>query len=187
MTEGNVFVFSADAYNTRGVEDIYVSIKSDGQWKEPVNLGSSINTSSQELTPSLSADGKTIYFASNGRKGYGGFDIYSSTRIDDSWTSWTAPLNMEQPLNSEARELFFRPTKRLNLFTTTRNSDGYGDIRALIDSAQQTQSDTLIKILEVKHDVNTGKNKQVMVITGKVTELKDGHRFTCEAFLTKSD
>jgi len=40
-----------------------------------INLGSSINTSSQELTPSLSPDGKTIYFASNGRKGYGGFDF----------------------------------------------------------------------------------------------------------------
>jgi OOP family OmpA-OmpF porin len=171
--EGNVFIFSADSYNSRGVEDIYVSIKIDDQWKEPINLGSTINTSFQELTPSLSADGKTIYFASNGRKGFGGFDIYSSTRLDDSWTAWTTPLNMEQPLNSEARELFFRPTKRMSLFTTTRNSDGYGDIRALIDSAQKRQNDTLIKILEVKHDLNSGKNKQV-IITGKVTNSKTG-------------
>src|SRR5882672_6455308 len=63
--EGNVFIFSADSYNTKGVEDIYVSFKKDNRWTEPFNLGSSINTSSQELTPSLSPDGKTIYFASN--------------------------------------------------------------------------------------------------------------------------
>jgi len=168
--EGNVFIFAADSYNTRGVEDIYVSLKKDDRWTEPINLGSTINSSLQELTPSLSADGKTIYFASNGRKGFGGFDIYSSTRLDDSWTAWTAPMNMEQPLNSEARELFYRPDKRMNLFTTTRNSDGYGDIRALVDSAQQIQKDT-VKILEVKHDVNSSKNK-IVVISGKVANSK---------------
>jgi outer membrane protein OmpA-like peptidoglycan-associated protein len=171
--EGNVFVFSADSYNTRGVEDIYVSLKRDGQWTEPINLGSVINSSYQELSPSLSADGKTLYFASNGRKGYGGYDIYASTRLDDGWNAWTTPLNMERPLNTEARELFYRPAKRLNLFTTTRNSDGYGDIRALMDSVQQHQADTLIKILEVRHDLNSETNKWV-VISGTVANSKTG-------------
>jgi outer membrane protein OmpA-like peptidoglycan-associated protein len=170
--DGNTFIYSADGYGTKGVEDIYVCLKQNDRWSEPINLGSAINTSFQELTPSLSRDGKTIYFASNGRKGYGGFDIYTSTRLDDSWTSWTTPLNMEQPLNSEARELFFRQTSGMNLFTTTRNSDGYGDIRALVDSTQQVQTDT-VKILEVKRDASAGKNKQV-VVRGKVTNSKTG-------------
>ncbi len=182
--EENVFIFSADSYNTKGVEDIYVSLKKDDRWTEPINLGSSINTSFQELTPSLSQDGKTIYFASNGRKGYGGFDIYSSTRLDDSWTAWTTPLNMEQPLNSEARELFYRPTKKMRLFTTTRNSDGYGDIRAIIDSTQQTRTDT-VKILEVKHDLSLGTNKLV-VISGKVMNSKTGSSISAK-ILFKSD
>jgi len=182
--EGNVFIFSAESYGTNGVEDIYVSIKKDDRWTEPINLGSTINSSSQELTPSLSVDGKIIFFASNGRRGYGGFDIYSSTRLDDSWTAWTTPLNMEQPLNSESRELFYRPTKRMNLFTTTRNSDGYGDIRAIIDSAQQTQTDT-VKILEVKHDVNSGSDK-VVIISGKVVNSKTDAGITAK-ILFKSD
>ncbi len=169
-TEGTVFVFAADSYNTRGVEDIFVSLKKDGQWTEPINLGNTINSSFQELSPSLSADGKTIYFASNGRKGYGGFDIYRSTRLDESWTAWTSPLNMEQPLNSEARELFYRPSKSAQLFTTTRNSDGYGDIRALIDSTQQTRTDT-IKILEVNYNLRAGRSKEV-VISGRITSSK---------------
>ncbi|HEV8515381.1 MAG TPA: OmpA family protein, partial [Cyclobacteriaceae bacterium] len=155
---------------TKGVEDIYVCLKKNDRWTEPINLGSSINTSLQEWTPSISTDGKTIYFASNRQNGLGGFDIYQSTRLDDSWTSWTAPLNMQQPLNSEARELFFRPTIGMNLFTTTRNSDGYGDIRALIDSIQLKQTDT-VKILEVHHDVSSIGNKSV-IISGKVVNSK---------------
>ncbi len=172
-SEGNVFVFSADSYNTHGVEDIYVSLKNGDKWSEPINLGSAINTEFQEYSPSLSDDGKTIFFASNGRKGFGGFDIYQASRLDDSWTLWSTPINMEQPLNSEGREQFYRPSKRMNLFITTRNSDGYGDIKALIDSAQQNKTDTLIKILEVKHDLNSGRNKQV-VISGKISNSKTG-------------
>lgn len=171
--EGNVFIFSADSYNTRGVEDIYVSLKKDDHWSEPINLGAAINSPFQELTPSLSSDGKTIFFASNGRNGFGGFDIYQSTRMDESWTLWSAPQNMQQPINTEARELFYRPAKKLNLFTTTRNSDGYGDIRALIDSAQQKETDTLIEILEVKHDLNS-ETGQWVVISGTVANSKTG-------------
>jgi outer membrane protein OmpA-like peptidoglycan-associated protein len=167
---GTVFIFSAESYGTKGVEDIYVSLKKNDRWTEPINLGSSINTPMQEWTPSLSADGKTLYFASNGRQGYGGFDIYASTRLDDSWTAWTTPVNMEQPLNSSDRELFYRPTIGMNLFTTTRNSDGYGDIRALVDSSQQKKTDT-VKILEIHYGANSRGNKSV-VVSGKVVNSK---------------
>jgi OOP family OmpA-OmpF porin len=183
--EGNIFIFSADSYNTKGVEDIYVSIKKDGKWNEPINLGSTINSFSQELSPSLSEDGKTIYFASNRRNGFGGFDIYQSTRLDESWTLWSTPENMQQPLNSDGRELFYRPTKRMNLFTTTRNSDGYGDIKGLIDSTQQNKTDTLIKILEVKPDKKSEKKKLVLIF-GKVTNAKTGAGLSSK-ILFKSD
>lgn len=177
--EGDIFIFSADSYNTKGVEDIYVSIKKDGKWIEPINLGPTINSYSQELSPSLSEDGKTIYFASNGRNGFGGFDIYQSTRLDESWTSWSTPKNIQQPLNSDGRELFYRPTKRMNLFTTTRNSDGYGDIKGLMDSTQQNKTDTLIKIAEVKPEAKSEKKKSVLVF-GKVTNAKTGGGLSCK-------
>ena len=81
----NVFVFSAETYGTKGVEDLYVTTRgTDGKWKEARNLGATINTQFQELSPSLSADGKTLYFSTNGRKGSGSFDVYSSTRLDES-------------------------------------------------------------------------------------------------------
>jgi len=58
-----VFVFSADTYGTRGVEDIYVSFNEDGRWTEPRNVGGGINTQFQELSPSVSADGKTLWLS----------------------------------------------------------------------------------------------------------------------------
>jgi outer membrane protein OmpA-like peptidoglycan-associated protein len=170
--EGNVFVFSADSYGTKGVEDIYVSLKKGNQWSEPMSLGPQINSPLQEFTPSLSADGKLLYFSSNGRKGQGGFDVYVAGRLDESWALWSAPQNLAR-VNSDGRELFYRQFKQMALFTTTRNSDGYGDIRAEVDSIYRQPADTVIKILEVKYDVTASKNKMVMV-SGKVTHSKTG-------------
>lgn len=129
----SVFIFSAESYNTRGVEDIYVCTRDrDGTWSAPKNLGNTINSKFQELSPSLSPDGRTLYFSSNGRQGgAGSFDIYQSTRLDDSWTSWSTPVSMGTAINTEGREIFFRliPQVGMALYVSTTNSDGYGDLR----------------------------------------------------------
>lgn len=130
-SDQTAFVFSAEGYGTFGVEDIYVSLSANGKWSEPRNLGGTINTQFQELSPSISDDKKTLYFSSNGRKGYGSFDVFSCTRLDESWTNWSTPENLGPKTNTEGRELFYRyyPASGLALFTTTKSSDGYGDIR----------------------------------------------------------
>ncbi len=128
----SVFVFSAETYGSRGVEDLYITLKgSDGKWSEPKNLGSVINTQFQELCPSLSDDGRTLYFSSNGRKGFGSFDIYSSSRLDETWTKWSEPVNLGPTINTEGRDLYYRDysSEDFSLFTSTKNSDGYGDVK----------------------------------------------------------
>ena len=113
LPDQSAFVFSAETYGTKGVEDIYVCTKTSTGWSEPRNLGSTINTKFQELSPSLSDDGKTLYFSSNGGKGQGSFDIYTSTRLDEGWTNWSAPENLGTAINSEGRELYYRNYERL--------------------------------------------------------------------------
>ncbi len=180
----NVFVYSADTYGTKGVDDLYVTLKgSDGQWGEPKNLGSTVNTSFQELSPSLSADGKTLYFSSNGRKGNGSFDVYFTTRLDESWSNWSAPVNMGSNVNTEGRELFYRtyPDLGLSIFTTTKNSDGYGDVKINSPAepfAQDTTAtvvkntpDTVVKIVEIVRE--PGADKMVRVY-GRVKDVKTG-------------
>jgi len=175
--DGTVFVYAAEAYDSRGAEDLYVSLKnSAGQWSEPRNLGIIINSSFQELSPWLSADKKYLYFSSNGRKGYGSFDVYVSERRDETWTNWSAPSNMGSRVNTEGRELFYHtfPDLRLALFTSTQNSDGYGDIRFYIDSIQSTVPDTVVKIVEIKRENITGKDAKQAIVAGAVTNSKTG-------------
>lgn len=171
------FVFAAESYNTIGAEDIYVSLIRSGKWTEPVNLGRNINTNFQESSPTLSADGRQLYFASNGRRsGLGSFDIYVSVRLDDSWTNWSTPVNLGPAINSEGRELFFRGynVQKFALYTSTQNSDGYGDIRIINDSLSTTLPvDTVLKIVEVKRDIYTLSDQKVK-ITGRVTNSKTG-------------
>src|SRR6187402_1255210 len=177
----NVFVYSADTYGTKGVDDLYVTLKgSDGKWGEPKNLGSTLNTSFQELSPSLSADGRTLYFSSNGRKGNGSFDVYSSTRLDESWSNWSAPVNMGLSVNTELRELFYRtyPELGLSIFTTTKNSDGYGDVKIyspnepfVKDSTAVVKNipDSIGKVVEIVRE--PGADKMIKVY-GRVKDVK---------------
>ncbi len=169
LTE-NAFVFSAESYNTRGAEDIYVSLIQEGRFQEPINLGKVINTPLQEFTPSLSVDGRTLYFASNGHKGLGSFDIYKSERLDDTWTNWSVPVNLGENVNSESRELYYRITNSGVIYTSTRDSNGYGDIRKVIDAeVPLPQVDTLIRLIEKVH---TTELQNQVIITGKVTNSK---------------
>jgi len=175
------FVFAAESYNTLGAEDIYVSFNRSGRWTEPINLGSSINTNFQESSPTLSADGRQLYFSSNGRRGgLGSFDVYVSVRLDDSWTNWSTPVNLGPLINSEGRELFFRRynVQQFALYTTTQNSDGYGDIRIIKDSLSTALPvDTVLKIVEVKRDSYSLSDQKVK-ITGRVTNSKTGEGVT---------
>lgn len=175
--DGSILVYSAEAYDSRGAEDLYVSLKnSAGQWSEPKNLGKIINSSFQELSPWLSADNKYLYFSSNGRKGYGSFDVYFTERLDDTWTNWSTPSNMGSRVNTEGRELFYHtfPDLRLALYSSTQNSDGYGDIRFYIDSIQSNVPDTLVKIVEIKHENLIGADEKHSTVTGVVTNSKTG-------------
>lgn len=142
-TDGNHLVYAADTYGTVGVEDLYVSHRSESGWSEPQNLGKVINTPFQELAPSLSAHDDTLFFSSNGRKGRGSFDVYFSVRQSDDWYEWSEPVNVAA-VNTDGRELFYKALGNGSaLFTSTRDSDGYGDLR-FFDSGKPLVVDTSV-------------------------------------------
>ncbi len=90
-----------------GGMDIWVTRRSSASetWGEPVNLGPPINTEYDDAKPSISADGLTIYFGSNRPGGYGGFDLWMSTRATIT-DNWDAPVNLGSTINSSADEAF---------------------------------------------------------------------------------
>lgn len=84
--DGLEIVFSSDRSGGAGSQDVWVSTrKGRGEaWSTPVNLGSGLNTPFQEQQPSISEDGKMLFFGSNRPGGSGGLDIYFSTRVVES-------------------------------------------------------------------------------------------------------
>lgn len=130
--DGKVMLLSLESYSTYGLEDLYVSfLQPDNSWSEPKNLGSDINTPKQEMAAWLSKGGRTLYFTSNGHGGYGSMDIFRSTRLDASWKRWSKPENLGAEVNSKGADMYYSegPKGEWAWFSSTQNSEGYGDIR----------------------------------------------------------
>ncbi len=127
----SILVIAMESFQSEGNEDLYVTFKQgDGQWSQPKSLGATINTGSEEWTPYLSEDTKTLYFASNGYDGEGSRDIFKSTRLDGSWTFWTRPENLGTEVNTKGveRSFYIDQYSDLAYLSTTQNSEGFGDI-----------------------------------------------------------
>ncbi len=102
-----VIITSVKRKDTFGDRDLYISFWNGKEASEPISMGPAINSAFDETTPYLSPDYKTLYFASKGHQGYGGFDIYVTRRLDTSWTNWSAPENLGPAINGELDEESF--------------------------------------------------------------------------------
>jgi outer membrane protein OmpA-like peptidoglycan-associated protein len=126
-----VLVIAIEGPITQGRHDLYVSfLGSDGTWTEPANMGTTLNTFGAEYSPFLAADGVTLYFSSDGHRGYGSGDIFMARRLDDSWQNWSTPLNLGPALNTVANEGGFTipASGRYAYLVSSDNAIGSGDI-----------------------------------------------------------
>ena len=70
-------------------------------------------------SPFMAEDGKTLYFSSDGYKGYGGADIYVSFKLDDTWGRWSEPENLGPGINKDGNDEYFSiPATGQNLYFT---------------------------------------------------------------------
>ncbi|HET8858294.1 OmpA family protein [Marivirga sp.] len=114
-----------DSYGDR---DLYISFeKRDGTWTVPMNLGETVNTATDETSPFLAADDKTLFFSSSGYIGFGKSDIYMTRRLDDTWQNWSEPYNMGPQVNSSGDDLFFSMPAEGNYAYYTKE-DSVGDM-----------------------------------------------------------
>jgi hypothetical protein len=106
--DGTVLVLCFNEVKGSEENDLYVSFKQpDGSWSKPKHMGTSINTSFSEASPFISADGANLYFSSNRAGGIGCFDIYRTTRKDNTWENWTEPQNLGSTVNSDVCDIHF--------------------------------------------------------------------------------
>lgn len=126
--DGNTIFFVSDRKGGFGGRDIWKLVKlSNGEWsRDPINLGPEINSEFDEDAPFVALDGKTLFFATNGPKSTGGFDIMKAVMNADG--SFGAPENMGFPLNSTHDDLFFSTvgSGEVGYFTSYRKG-GFGD------------------------------------------------------------
>lgn len=105
---GKILLLAIQRRDSRGQKDLYFARKRpDGSFTEPLNCGPDINTWGSEMSPFMAADGVTLYFASDGRRGFGNVDIWMTRRLDDSWTKWSKPKNLGPKINTPEWDAYF--------------------------------------------------------------------------------
>jgi outer membrane protein OmpA-like peptidoglycan-associated protein len=126
--DGRTLVFAMYRPDSYGGRDLYVSfLQPSGLFSKPRNLGPTINTTGNEHSPFLAADGKTLYFDTDGHPGYGGRDIFKTTRLDESWTNWGVPQNLGPIINNEgANEGLSIPASGEYAYFVSEGADGQG-------------------------------------------------------------
>lgn len=101
-----LFYVSKNKKLSSGGKDIlYTRLNEKGKWEDPRNLGGLINTPYDEEGVFITADGKHLYFASQGHNTMGGFDIYRSERSENG--GWSAPENLGYPINTPDDEVLY--------------------------------------------------------------------------------
>ncbi len=100
-SDGLTLLFDSTRPGGRGARDLWGTTRPslDALWPSPVNLGSPVSSASDDVSPSLSADGLTLIFSSNRAGGHGNYDLYVCTRTSRD-APWSAPANLGGPVNS---------------------------------------------------------------------------------------
>lgn len=166
--DGRTLIFtSCKGRQGYGSCDLYISYKTGEQWSEPENLGAAVNSRSWESQPSLSADGRILYFVSNRPGGKGGNDIYVSRR--DAAGEWTRPENLGAPVNTSFDEISpFIHANGQSLYFASNGHTGMGGYDLFV-AEQLEEEDILAATWEqprnLGYPINTHEDQVSLFVT----------------------
>jgi outer membrane protein OmpA-like peptidoglycan-associated protein/Tol biopolymer transport system component len=161
--DGKTLYFSSDRPGSIGGIDIWkVAVNADGTYGEPQNLGNKVNTEGNESFPFIADDNKTLFFASSGRQGFGGLDVF---QID---LTGGEASNLGKPVNTEKDDFAFtfNESKKVGFLSSNRN--GNDDIFGAIPVCG-------VDVLTVVTDAKTGailSNASVSILDDKRNVIK---------------
>jgi outer membrane protein OmpA-like peptidoglycan-associated protein len=154
-----IFYTACNREGAYGSCDIYLSRLDGNTWAEPINLGPPINTIAWESQPSLSYDGKTLYFSSNRPGGYGKSDIWYTTYKEGRWTP---PINMGPEVNTSGDEQ--SPHIAKDDQTLYFNSNGHPGMGGVDLYISRKVSGRWIKPENLGYPINSMKDETCLVI-----------------------
>lgn len=148
----------------QGSCDLFFSIKKGSTWSEPRNMGTPLNTKYWDSQPTLSSDGRTIYFLSNRPNGLGGMDIWKSTIGNDG--KWSNPQNLGPNVNTPDDEMspFIHPDNQTFYFASKGHPGmgGFDLYMCNIDSAGKFSSPK-----NVGYPINTSGDEFGLSVSSK--------------------
>lgn len=156
--DNKVLLMSIQRRDGYGDQDLYVSFYHHEKWQEPINLGLVVNTAGADFAPFLAADGKTLYFASEGHRGFGGSDIFYSKRLDDSWSNWSKPINLGSAVNSKTWDAYYSISAKGDYayFVSSNKQNGSKDIYR-IQLPDQLRPDPVVLVKGKVLNANTNE------------------------------
>lgn len=154
--DGNTLYFTSNRPGGKGKMDIWKSSWNDkGNWNKPVNLGDTVNTSGDEMSPYIHPDNQTLYFSSDGHIGMGGFDLFLVKKHGDG--SWCQPENLGYPINTHGDEI--------GLIVNAKGNKAYFSSDRLSESGKDIYEFELYK---------KARPQPVSYMTGKVFDIETG-------------
>jgi len=173
--DGQKLYFASDRPEGYGKIDIWYCVKTaDGNWGPPQNCGPMINTPDDDAFPFMDKNGN-LYYASKGKIGMGGYDIYKTSFVNDKWME---PVNMRYPINSEGDDFsFYIPNDKESEGYFASNRDGglgSDDIYGFILRPENTPIRKHVIKMIVKDDENNEPLPFSVIDvseSGKVTRL----------------
>ncbi len=121
--DGKTLYFSSNMPGSVGGVDIWKVSVNGGNFGKPENLGPKVNTEGNESFPFIADDNATLYFASTGKPGFGGLDIFQINLVKG-----TDAVNMEKPINTEKDDFDFTFNKAKNIGFLSSNRNGNDDL-----------------------------------------------------------
>jgi len=170
--DGKTLYFISDMPGGYGGTDIYMCKWENNKWGNPINLGPKINSFGNEMFPTITNTGE-LFFSSDGWPGYGGLDIFVTSKVNGEWTT---PLNLHHPINSSYDDfsMIVKKDKTSGLFSSNRmegkgNDDIYG-FKLKPNTENLLVQKTLPEIVKIKDSVAKIKANPLFYVSGYVKD-----------------
>lgn len=168
--DGREVFFDAIFPSGFGDRDIFYAKRIGSEWSEPINVGEPLNTAMYEGSPSVSQDGKMLFFVREKFEKYRGtescYTIWAANRADDD--TWTNFEKMGDPINSECeRAITLMPDSRTLIFSSIRGG-GAGGFDLYQTELQEDGTWTFPRDLDF---INTPNHEDYSAITGNTEEV----------------
>jgi len=170
-SDGLSIYFDSNRSGGYGGADLWVATRAttDEDWAETVNLGSVVNSSAQDVGPSISADGLSLYISSTrsgavGGSGWDAMDLWVATR-ETTADDWGQPSNLGPVVNSSSADYMSHiSVDGLTLYFSSTRPGGFGS-RDLWMTTRATTDDEWGEPVNLGPTVNTSSNERRMWIS----------------------